>query len=269
MKIPQIRTPRQRQRQPWSRDKLVHERAIALGLAIDASSSGTYDSALNSYLSFCSIHQMPVTPTIDTLSFFVVYMSAHIQPRSVGSYLSGISNKLEPYFPEVRANRSSYLVKRTLAGCLKMHGTPVKRKLPLSRNHVLAAITSLTPSSTHDDILFVAMLCTGFAGLMRLGELSFPDDCKIRDYRKCSLRSSVIALNGGYGFDLPYHKGDHVQFAGQSMRAGGATAMAEDGAAPHLIQAAGCWASDTFQIYIRKNPIILQALLFHGHGDND
>ncbi|KAF9022428.1 hypothetical protein BDZ89DRAFT_903270, partial [Hymenopellis radicata] len=244
------------------------------------------------------IHQMPVTPTIDTLSFFVVYMSAHIQPRSVGSYLSGISNKLEPYFPEVRANRSSYLVKRTLAGCLKMHSIPVKRKLPLSRNHILAAIASLTPSSTHDDVLFVAMLCTGFAGLMRLGELSVPDDRKIRDYRKCSLRSSVVTLNGGYGFDLPYHKGDRffegnririlrrgtarpdpvfkrylmsrdtisrmnpylwttstntvptrswfiarlrqlepdVQFAGQSMRAGGATAMAEDGAAPHLIQ---------------------------------
>ncbi|KAF9033953.1 hypothetical protein BDZ89DRAFT_947558, partial [Hymenopellis radicata] len=53
------------------------------------------------------------------------------------------------------------------------------------------------------------------------------------------------------------------QFAGQSMRAGGATAMAEDGCAPHLIQAAGRWASNTFQIYIRKNPVLLQALLFN------
>ncbi|KAF9033490.1 hypothetical protein BDZ89DRAFT_907820, partial [Hymenopellis radicata] len=51
-----------------------------------------------------------------------------------------------------------------------------------------------------------------------------------------------------------------TQFAGQSMRAGGATAMAEDGSPPHLIQAAERWASDTFQIYIRKNPIVLQAL---------
>ncbi|KAF9030108.1 hypothetical protein BDZ89DRAFT_1245282, partial [Hymenopellis radicata] len=137
---------------------------------------------------------------------------------------------------------------------MKLHSKPVKRKLPLSRNHVLTAITSLTPSSTHDDILFVAMLCTGFAGLMRLGELAVPDDRNIRDYRKCSLRSSVIGIDGGYGLDLPYHKGDR-----------GATAMAEDGSPPHLIQAAGRWASDTFQIYIRKNPIVLQALLFHGH----
>ncbi|KAF9004499.1 hypothetical protein BDZ89DRAFT_1237589 [Hymenopellis radicata] len=256
MKIPQLRTPRQPKRQPWSRDKLVHQRAIALGLAIDASSSGTYDSALNSYLAFCSLHEMPVTPTVDTLSFFVVYMSAHIEPRSVASYLSGIGNKLEPYFPEVRANRSSYLVKRTLAGCLKMYSKPVKRKLPLSRNHILSAITSLTPSSTHDDILFVTMLCTGFAGLMRLGELSVPDERRIHDYRKCSRRSSVVEIDGGYGFDLPYHK------------AGGATAMAEDGSPPHLIQAAGRWASDTFQIYIRKNPVVLQALLFHGHDQD-
>jgi hypothetical protein len=51
--------------------------------------------------------------------------------------------------------------------------------------------------------------------------------------------------------------------AGQSMRAGGATRLAESGALPHVIQAAGRWASGTFQIYIRKNPILLQSLI-HG-----
>ena len=35
---------------------------------------------------------------------------------------------------------------------------------------------------------------------------------------------------------------------------------------PAIIQAAGRWASNTFQIYIRKNPILLQALL---HPDSD
>jgi hypothetical protein len=44
--------------------------------------------------------------------------------------------------------------------------------------------------------------------------------------------------------------------AGQSMRAGGATALAEDGAPPHIIQAAGRWPSDTFQIYIRNHPVL-------------
>ncbi|KAF9025049.1 hypothetical protein BDZ89DRAFT_901573, partial [Hymenopellis radicata] len=241
---------RQPRRKPWSRERLIHERAIALGLAIDTSTSGTYDSHLNSYLTFCALHEIPVEPTPDTLSFYVVYMSAHIDPRSVASYLSGICNKLEPYFPEVRANRGTLLVKRA-----------VKRKLPLARSLILTTIASIHPNSSHDDLLFAAMLCTGFCALMRLGELSVPDNVNIRDLRKCSRRSTVTLFHDGYEFDLPYHKADHTQFAGQSMRAGGATAMAEDGFAPHLIQAAGRWASDTFQIYIRKNPVLLQALL--------
>ncbi|RDB19550.1 hypothetical protein Hypma_013362 [Hypsizygus marmoreus] len=38
--------------------------------------------------------------------------------------------------------------------------------------------------------------------------------------------------------------------AGQSMHAGGATHLTEQGVAPAIIQAIGCWATDTFQIYI-------------------
>ncbi|KAF9022425.1 hypothetical protein BDZ89DRAFT_911353, partial [Hymenopellis radicata] len=244
------------------------------------------------------MHQLPVDPTEDTLSFFVVYMSAHIKPDSVATYLSGICNKLEPYFPHVRAIRGSHLVKRSLSGCRKRFKSAVKRKLPLARDHLFTATNSLRRHASHDDLLFVAMLYTGFMGLMRLGELSVSDNIAIRDYRKCSLRSTVINLERGYGFDLPYHKADrffegskirilrrgnldpapifrryiashdkvsrvnpflwitsknavptrswfmtrlrqlepNLDFAGQSMRAGGATAMAEDGTAPHLIQ---------------------------------
>ncbi|PPQ92716.1 hypothetical protein CVT25_014024 [Psilocybe cyanescens] len=50
--------------------------------------------------------------------------------------------------------------------------------------------------------------------------------------------------------------------AGQSMRSGGATSLAESGVPPHLIQAIGRWASEAFKIYIRKNPVLMQALLF-------
>ena len=50
--------------------------------------------------------------------------------------------------------------------------------------------------------------------------------------------------------------------AGQSLRSGGATSLAINGVPPHLIQAMGRWASPTFQVYILKNPIVLQALLF-------
>ena len=37
-----------------------------------------------------------------------------------------------------------------------------------------------------------------------------------------------------------------ASIAGQSMRAGGATALAEAGVLPNLIQAAGRWTSETF-----------------------
>ena len=49
---------------------------------------------------------------------------------------------------------------------------------------------------------------------------------------------------------------------GQSMWAGRATSLAEAGVPPHIIQATGCWASNTFHIYIWKNPIFLHAMLF-------
>jgi hypothetical protein len=62
--------------------------------------STTYSSALNSYLAFTRLHNFPTEPTEDTLSFFVVFMSRHINPRSVSTYLSGIAQQLEPFFPD-------------------------------------------------------------------------------------------------------------------------------------------------------------------------
>ncbi len=93
---------------------------------------GPYNSALNSYITFCKLHDFPVKPMEDTLSYYVVYMSSHIKPDSVGTYLSGICNHLENFFPDVRAIRNSILVSRTLKGCKRLKGSEVKRKLPLS-----------------------------------------------------------------------------------------------------------------------------------------
>jgi hypothetical protein len=52
------------------------------------------------------------------------------------------------------------------------------------------------------------------------------------------------------------------EIAGQSMRAGGATALAELGVALSIIQAAGHWASEAFLIYVHKNPSLMQSMLF-------
>jgi uncharacterized protein (UPF0276 family) len=52
------------------------------------------------------------------------------------------------------------------------------------------------------------------------------------------------------------------EIAGQSLRSGGATSLAEAGADLATIQAAGRWASKAFQIYIRKHPVLLHAIIF-------
>ena len=83
-------------RTAWPQDRLLCERAIALGQAIDKSTLKTYSSSLNSYLTFIWLHHLSVEPTPDTFSFYVVFMSHHIEPRSVQCWLSGICQQLEP-----------------------------------------------------------------------------------------------------------------------------------------------------------------------------
>ena len=266
------------------------------------------------------MHNFPVEPTEDTLSFFAVYMSRHIDPRSVNSYLSGIAQQLEDYFPSARINRNSKLVHRTMQGCLKLYSQPTRRKSPLTSLDLEQVVTVFNQGEAHhDDKLFVAMLLTGFYALLRLGEMAFPDDAHIRDWRKISRRRTVVVTETTYRFILPFHKADRFfngseilitagpwspnplphflaylssrdalfplhsplwvrengdipcrsffthrlatffgpEICGQSMRAGGATFLAEHHVPPSLIQARGRWSSDAFLFYIRKNPALL------------
>ena len=315
---------KQKPRLAWTRERLLRERALALGQAIDLSTWKNYGSALNSYLTFVRIHNFPVEPTPDTLSFYTVFMCHHIKPDSVDNYLSGICQQLEPYFPSVRETRKSVLCKRTLTGCKRLRGVPTKRKRALTKQDLQTVIDYYSNSTSHDDLLFVAQLLTGFFALMRLGELTISDDKNLFDHRKITSRTSVSLSHDDYRFFLPSHKADRVfegniiiiqhhttsidplsffkkylasrdrlfpfssdlwlrsdgsrptrsfftrrmkiffsnDVGGQSMRAGGATSLAENGVPPNLIQAIGRWASAAFQIYIRKNPVLLQALLF-------
>src|SRR5271168_4801382 len=93
----------------WTIDRLINERSISLGFSLDSSTFGTYTSALNSYLTFWNLHHLPVDPTPDMLSFHIVFLSSHINPKSVNSYLSGICRQLELFFPEVQINRKTVL----------------------------------------------------------------------------------------------------------------------------------------------------------------
>ncbi len=117
-------TGRKPLRAPWTMDRLLRERAIALGNIIEPSTLRTYNSALTSYLTFVRAHNLFTTPTEDTLSFYIVYMSHHISPCSVTTYLSGIVQQLEPFYPLIRDLYNSKLVQRTLQGCLKTCAQP-------------------------------------------------------------------------------------------------------------------------------------------------
>ena len=201
-----------RSRQPawqaWTRDHLLQERAITLGHTIDPLTALTYSSHLQSYLNFCKIYNFSVEPTTNTLSFYVVFMAHHINPHSVTSYLSGICNTLEPYFPNVRAPRNSALVSRTLAGVKKLQGSnDPKRKRPLTSQD-LFILHSHFSSSSFDDNLFLAMLLTGFNALLRVGEMTWPDSPGRCSSLKLTLRHTCEVTPTSFSFRLPYHKGD-------------------------------------------------------------
>ena len=53
----------------WTMECLVYENSILLGMAIDTTTTLTYSSAANSYLTFCKLHCLPVDPTPETLSY--------------------------------------------------------------------------------------------------------------------------------------------------------------------------------------------------------
>jgi hypothetical protein len=319
------RQTRQPVRAVWSHERLVHERAIVLGNVMDKSTLSNYSSALNSYINFVTMHHLPIDPTPDTLSFFTVYMCHYINPRSVNTYLSGISQQLEAQFPAVKEARNSALVRRTLQGCMRLKGRATVRKRALTIDDLRLVVDHYQTSRHHDDLLFVAMIMTGFFGLLRLGEMTFPDDSSLRNWKKVTRRNTVKVSDSHYEFLLPGHKADRFfegnkiiimaqrfglhpklhfshyltsrdllhpiaspfwltaagtvptrsffisrlrlffqsDVAGQSMRAGGATALAEHGVSPSIIQAAGRWASEAFLVYIRKNPTLLQGFLTH------
>ena len=119
---------------------------------------------------------MPIDPTPETLSYYITFQSTYINPKSVESYLSGISNNLKPFFPEIRTNRASVLIKRTLKGALHRHGCPTNHKSPLTTTQLQSVTTDLINSSDHDDMLFLSMINTSFPGLLRLGEMAVSDN---------------------------------------------------------------------------------------------
>lgn len=316
---------RKRSAYPIAELRRLHGEALAS--AWDPNTRRAYRSHLASYIEFIKLHHFDPNPTEDTLSLFIVFMSQFIKPSSVEVYLTGITHHLTPLYPHIRSSRSSLLVKQTLTGCKKLYNTPIVRKRPLLSYEVKTAALHHAINPSHDDLLFASILLSGFFGLLRLGELVYPNDPSLDCPRKMSQRHTLNISASKVSFRLPFHKADRffegnliyifpnptpanpVDFitkyiqsrdslfphatdlwiradgsrprrnwfittlrqlfgpsvGGHSIRAGGATAMAQLGVPLQHIQAAGRWSSDAFRIYIRQHPLILHNLTNQRH----
>ena len=140
----------------WTLEHLVYKCSILLGMSIDTSTHLSYTSALNSYLTFCKLHDFDINPTPETLSLYVTYQSTFINPKSIDSYLSGIANQMEAYFPDICKNQNSALVHWMLKGAKRQHGVPIHWKNPLSLEDHKVVYNDLQSSSVHDDLLFLS-----------------------------------------------------------------------------------------------------------------
>jgi len=97
-----------------------------------------------------------------------------------------------------------------------MLAKPTSHKRALSQADVDAVLYRYSEAQSHDNLLFLSLFLTAFFALMQLGDLIFPDDYSIMDWRKVIRHSSVILHAGHYGFTLPAHKADH-QFEGNRI----------------------------------------------------
>jgi hypothetical protein len=204
--IPCTTKSKQPIREAWTLERLQYEHLVVLGAVLESTMASAYDSHLNSYLNFCRLHNHDVKPMEDTMSFFIVWLAHHIEPRSVDTYLSGIVSQLEPHFPRVHDVHMSLLVSRTLKGCKKHLSKPINHKQPLSNNNLALVVDTLTSSDLYDDILFVAMLVTGFKTLQRLGKLVWPDVLKHQSYQKLPLHHTLHVDHNSASYMLPYQK---------------------------------------------------------------
>jgi hypothetical protein len=286
--------------QPWTNKRLIHKCAIALGLTIDRSTKLTYNSGTNSYLTFCHLHNRLIDPTPETLSFFTVFISHHINPKLVDNYLSDICNNLEGFFLNICATRNSPLVSHTLASCKWLHSHPPHCKCALTQDDLHMVHNCLANSTSHNDMPFLTQLLTSFAALLSLGELIWPDTIIHRSYRKIILRTSVHLHDNTYhtapdpiGPFLTSH--DHLfphcaelwlfengtvstqswflhwlqsyfptDVADQSIWAGGATNLASRSFPPDNIMLIGHWLSDDWQKYIWRHSALMHTLYFSG-----
>src|SRR5258708_7094499 len=209
----------QPKRAAWTLDHLQSQQAIYLSNCLDASTKVMYQSGFNSYLAFCNLHNFDLKPSPEMLSFFISYMACQSSPtgktisiQTITSYLSRIAHHLKPFYLIICSIRKHPLVVKTLQGAEKTDGWLISHKLLIEDGHLHLLLTKLGTSNEYDNLLFLAICFTTYHGLMQLGELVVPDNQRVLNFRKLSLRQMVIFIHNDsihvFKFDLPTHKAD-------------------------------------------------------------
>jgi hypothetical protein len=201
----------------WSKQEFAYWCNLTYEAHLECSSRRTYSSATKAYLTFCSVHQRPINPTIDNLADFVIYMSqTRVNPSSVKTYLSGICHDLLPYYPNIRENHLHPLVTAALQGSRKLCAMPTIRKRVLLPTELVDLCYWYRFSDVYNDLLFLCITLIGFHALLRLGEMVVPDDRHLRDPRKVTQRHTVRVNHDSVSFLLPGHKADRF-FSGNEV----------------------------------------------------
>ncbi|KAF7763982.1 hypothetical protein Agabi119p4_8519 [Agaricus bisporus var. burnettii] len=202
-----------RQRSAFPLQHLDIQTPETLSQAIAEPTGHDYDTHLLSYLEFCQLYSLPITPTMTTFARYMVFITHFdITPESLETYLSGISFRLRAYFPEVDEIRNSRFIRDVSNGIKRKHeNRDYQHKEPITFSQLEnVAASCKNVNNSYDDRLFFALLVTGFFGLLRIGEFTDPNNPRLINRETTIRRDSLTSTQHSASFVLPASKIDKV-----------------------------------------------------------
>ena len=174
-----------------------------------------YTSAFKHWETFVKVYSLPFKPTTSSLVLFVAFLSRRLtRPEKILSAVAYFFKSSMPNWDSIRSHPS---VVDALAGARISNPVETRRTPPLLPSHLRSIVSSAISSGSHNDLLFAFMATVGFGALLRLGEMTLPDNAQDRDPRKWVRRSSAsLSPDRQFDFTLPYHKADKL-FRGSSV----------------------------------------------------
>jgi len=192
---------------PPSLAELVRRRSSLVLNAVEPSTRRGYSSALKHWTTFLKIYNFPSTPTPDSLSLFVAFLSPRV--KEANKVLSALAHHLRPSMANWDDVRNHPLVVAALRGSKKSNASPPRRARPLRPPELASLVSSAISSRSYDNLLVAFIASLGFSGVMRLGELTEPQHREDRTERKICLREGALLEHDKlFQFELRTHKGD-------------------------------------------------------------